>query len=38
MDGKPCITADPEIMHGAECLRGTRVPVSAAFQRARQQQ
>ena len=28
MDWKPYITADPEVMHGAVCFRGTRVPVS----------
>lgn len=28
MDWKPLITADPQIMHGAVCFRGTRVPVS----------
>ncbi len=28
MDWKPYITSDPQIMHGAVCLRGTRVPVS----------
>jgi uncharacterized protein (DUF433 family) len=31
MDWKPYITADPEIMHGAVCLRGTRVPVSVVL-------
>lgn len=28
MDWKPYISADPQIMHGVACLRGTRVPVS----------
>lgn len=28
MDWKLYITADPEIMHGAVCFRGTRIPVS----------
>lgn len=28
VDWKPYITADPEIMHGAVCIRGTRIPVS----------
>lgn len=27
MDWKPYITADPEVMHGAACFRGTRIPV-----------
>ena len=27
MDWKPYISADPNILHGAVCLRGTRVPV-----------
>ena len=31
MDWKPFIAADPQIMHGAACLRGTRVPVSAVL-------
>lgn len=31
MDWKPYITADPEIMHGAVCFRGTRVPVSVVL-------
>lgn len=31
MDWKPYITADPEIMHGAVCVRGTRVPVSVVL-------
>lgn len=28
MDWKPHITSDPNIMHGAACFRGTRIPVS----------
>ena len=28
MDWKPYISADPQVMHGAVCLRGTRVPLS----------
>ena len=31
MDGKPRISADPQIMLGALCLRGTRVPVSVVL-------
>ena len=31
MDWKACITADPEIMHGAVCFRGTRIPVSVVL-------
>ena len=31
MDWKPYITADPAIMHGAVCFRGTRVPVSVVL-------
>ena len=31
VDWKPYITADPEIMHGAVCLRGTRIPVSVVL-------
>lgn len=31
VDWKPYITADPEIMHGAACFRGTRVPVSVVL-------
>lgn len=31
MDWKPFISADPEIMHGAVCFRGTRVPVSVVL-------
>lgn len=28
MDWRAYIAADPDIMHGAVCLRGTRIPVS----------
>jgi uncharacterized protein (DUF433 family) len=31
MDWKPYITADPEIMHGTVCFRGTRIPVSVVL-------
>lgn len=31
MDWKLFISADPEIMHGAVCFRGTRVPVSVVL-------
>jgi uncharacterized protein (DUF433 family) len=31
MDWKPYITSDPEVMHGAVCFRGTRVPVSVVL-------
>ena len=31
MDWKPYITADAQIMHGAVCFRGTRVPVSVVL-------
>ena len=31
MDWKPFISADPEIMHGAVCFRGTRIPVSVVL-------
>lgn len=31
MDWKPYISADPNILHGAVCLRGTRVPVSVVL-------
>lgn len=27
-DWRPYIAADPQIMHGAVCFRGTRVPVT----------
>lgn len=31
MDWEPYIGTDPEIMHGAVCFRGTRVPVSVVL-------
>ena len=31
MDWKPHISANPDIMHGAVCLRGTRIPVSVVL-------
>jgi uncharacterized protein (DUF433 family) len=31
MDWKPYITADPNVMHGTVCFRGTRVPVSVVL-------
>ena len=31
MDWKPFISADPDIMHGAVCFRGTRIPVSVVL-------
>ena len=31
VDWKPYVTADPEIMHGAVCFRGTRIPVSVVL-------
>lgn len=31
MDWKPFINADPQIMHGAVCFRGTRIPVSVVL-------
>ena len=31
MDWKPHITTDAGIMHGAVCLRGTRIPVSVVL-------
>ena len=31
MDWKPYIAADPQIMHGTVCFRGTRVPVSVVL-------
>ncbi len=31
MDWKPYLTADAQIMHGAVCFRGTRVPVSVVL-------
>jgi uncharacterized protein (DUF433 family) len=31
MDWEQHITSDPNVMHGAVCLRGTRVPVSVVL-------
>lgn len=31
MDWRPYITTDPQIMHGAVCFRGTRIPVSVVL-------
>jgi uncharacterized protein (DUF433 family) len=31
MDWKPHITADPKVMHGTACFRGTRIPVSVVL-------
>ena len=31
MEWRPYVTADPQIMHGAVCFRGTRVPVSVVL-------
>ena len=31
MDWRPFITADPQILHGAICFRGTRIPVSVVL-------
>ena len=31
MDWTPHIHADPAIMHGAACFRGTRIPVSVVL-------
>jgi uncharacterized protein (DUF433 family) len=31
MDWKPYITADPAIMHGTVCFKGTRIPVSVVL-------
>lgn len=31
MDWRPHIRTDPEIMHGAVCFKGTRVPVSVVL-------
>lgn len=31
MDWKPFIAADPNILHGTVCFRGTRVPVSVVL-------
>jgi uncharacterized protein (DUF433 family) len=30
-DWRPYIVADPQIMHGAVCFRGTRVPVTVVL-------
>ncbi len=31
MDWKPYIAADPQVLHGSVCFKGTRVPVSAVL-------
>lgn len=31
MDWQPFITTEPNVMHGAACFRGTRVPVSVVL-------
>ena len=31
MDWTPYVTADPDVMHGVACFRGTRVPVSVVL-------
>jgi uncharacterized protein (DUF433 family) len=31
MDWKPYLMADPNVMHGAVCFRGTRIPVSVVL-------
>ena len=31
MDRKPYVTADPAIMHGTVCFKGTRIPVSVVL-------
>jgi uncharacterized protein (DUF433 family) len=31
MDWKLCISADPMVMHGMACFRGTRIPVSVVL-------
>ena len=31
MDWKPFLSADPGVMHGAVCFRGTRIPVSVVL-------
>lgn len=31
MDWKSHVSTDPEVMHGAVCLRGTRIPVSVVL-------
>ena len=28
MDWRPYVAADPQILHGAVCIRGTRIPVT----------
>ncbi len=31
MDWKPHITSDPQILHGAVCFKGKRIPVSVVL-------
>ena len=31
MDWKPCITADPQVLHGAVRFTGTRIPVTVVL-------
>ncbi len=31
MDWRTFISADPDVMHGAVCFRGTRIPVSVVL-------
>ena len=31
MDWKPYLLTDPQIMHGAVCFRGTRIPVTVVL-------
>jgi uncharacterized protein (DUF433 family) len=31
MDWRPYLMADPNVMHGAVCFRGTRIPVSVVL-------
>ena len=31
MDWKTHITADPQVMHGTACFKGTRIPVSVVL-------
>jgi uncharacterized protein (DUF433 family) len=31
MDWTTCIATDPQVMHGAACFRGTRIPVSVVL-------
>jgi uncharacterized protein (DUF433 family) len=31
MDWRALISADPQVMHGAVCFRGTRIPVSVVL-------